>query len=573
MANTNTQKDTIYIDIDDEITSIIDKVRSAEQKVVALVLPKRATVLQSIVNMKLLKRSAEEAKKSLVLITSEKGLLPLAGNVGLYVASTLQSKPAIPKPPDNVPDEPEEIEEPAIEVGSNKASAEESDDFDPEASANTAVGALAAKEVVEAPVSDVDDSFELDNSDGALDEDADSPAKPAKSKDKNKKLKIPNFNSFRKKLIIAIAVIILLVAAYIYGFMVMPKATIAITTDSSRISTNLNVVVDTAATKLNTDGNVIPAISQGEQKSYTQQVPATGQKNNGQRATGSVSMSTTNCNGKAPIVAAGTGVSSGGLTYITQETAHFTPKLDSDTTCYFSSDDVSITGQTGGEQYNVSGAKFSVAGYTGVSATGSASGGTDQIIKVVSQTDIDTAKNKISTTDISSVKTDLQTALKAKALIPIPVTLVIGDPQTTTSANVGDATDSVAVTQVIGYTMIGVNKSDLTTLIEGNIKSQIDPKKQTILDNGVDQTVFDTPTQESPNRFSLSLSAKSVAGPDLDKAAIKAYAAGKKAGDIRTHLKSIPGVSDVDVKYSPFWVTSTPKNIDKINLQLDKSGS
>ena len=36
-------KDTIYVDVDDEITSIIDKVENSSEKVVALVLPKRAT--------------------------------------------------------------------------------------------------------------------------------------------------------------------------------------------------------------------------------------------------------------------------------------------------------------------------------------------------------------------------------------------------------------------------------------------------------------------------------------------------------------------------------------------------
>jgi hypothetical protein len=82
-GGTNATKDVIYIDVDDEITGIIDKVRSSEKKIVALVLPKRASVLQSIVNMKLLKRAATESKKNLVLITAEAGLLPLAGNVGL----------------------------------------------------------------------------------------------------------------------------------------------------------------------------------------------------------------------------------------------------------------------------------------------------------------------------------------------------------------------------------------------------------------------------------------------------------------------------------------------------------
>src|ERR1043165_8529377 len=89
-------KDTVYIDIEDEITAVIDKVEAAKEKIVALVLPKRATTFQSIVNMRLLKRSADKADKKVVLITGEAALLPLAGAAGLHVAKNLQSAPAIP---------------------------------------------------------------------------------------------------------------------------------------------------------------------------------------------------------------------------------------------------------------------------------------------------------------------------------------------------------------------------------------------------------------------------------------------------------------------------------------------
>ena len=61
-------KDTIYIDVDEEITGIIDKIQESDKKVVALVLPKRASVFQSIVNLKLLKRAAEKNSQNLVLI-------------------------------------------------------------------------------------------------------------------------------------------------------------------------------------------------------------------------------------------------------------------------------------------------------------------------------------------------------------------------------------------------------------------------------------------------------------------------------------------------------------------------
>src|ERR1019366_8396529 len=99
MAESPNGKDVIYVDIEDEITGIIEKVRVAKHQIVALVLPKRSTVLQSVVNMKLLKRTADSHKKHMVLITGDEGLYPLAGSVGMYVAKSLQSKPEVPSAP------------------------------------------------------------------------------------------------------------------------------------------------------------------------------------------------------------------------------------------------------------------------------------------------------------------------------------------------------------------------------------------------------------------------------------------------------------------------------------------
>ena len=128
-------KDTIYVDIDDEITSIIDKIESSNSKIIALILPKRATVLQSIVNMRLLKRASDDSGKRTVLITSEQGLLPLAGVAGVYVAKNLQSKPEIPQIPEDslVKDElieADEIDSKTDKIDKNKSVGELSGDVD-----------------------------------------------------------------------------------------------------------------------------------------------------------------------------------------------------------------------------------------------------------------------------------------------------------------------------------------------------------------------------------------------------------------------------------------------------------
>ncbi|QQS18664.1 hypothetical protein IPL68_01055 [Candidatus Saccharibacteria bacterium] len=135
-----TAKETIYVDVDDEITAIIERVTNAKGSIIALVLPKRATVLQSIVNMRLLKRAAESENKNLVLVTSEASLLPLAGLVGMHVAETPSSKPVIPPRPDMPSDEPESVDEP-LSVTDNSALPDE--DFNADAAATTPIGELA----------------------------------------------------------------------------------------------------------------------------------------------------------------------------------------------------------------------------------------------------------------------------------------------------------------------------------------------------------------------------------------------------------------------------------------------
>ena len=88
-------KDVIYIDVEDDITAIIGKVKNAKEKIVALVPPKRVGVLQSAVNLRLIGRAADTGKKRLVLITNNQALVALAAAAKIPVARNLQSKPEI----------------------------------------------------------------------------------------------------------------------------------------------------------------------------------------------------------------------------------------------------------------------------------------------------------------------------------------------------------------------------------------------------------------------------------------------------------------------------------------------
>ena len=399
MAATN--KDTIYVDIDDEITSIIDKVNGAQAPIVALVLPKRATMLQSSVNMKLLKKASDSAKKRVVLITSEAGLLPLASSIGLYVARTLQTKPEIPAAlSSNI--EPE-IEDIVADSGEPMK-----DDFDTKKAADQPVGELAAdkKDASEPPQppkkakpeltpipipratdTSEDEAIELDNEEGTDESEAvpleDEPKTKKKSKDKGPK--VPNFERFRLRLILTALLLIILIVGFVIANSILPKATVDIATKTSGISINPTLNLSPGAKALDLTQMTLPATVQSTQKTSSQQVNTTGQQNNGNVATGSVTMTTQECGpsfSPPPPVPSGVGVSSGGHTYITQQSTSFskfgTPDNTNPNCIDFSANNsTNITAQNGGSAFNGTINNASVSGYSNVTANGSASGGVD----------------------------------------------------------------------------------------------------------------------------------------------------------------------------------------------------
>lgn len=544
-------KDVVYLDVDDDITTVVDKVEAANDKIVALVLPKRFTTLQSIVNMRLLKRSADSASKNLVLITSEAALLPLAGAASLHVAKNLQSKPEIPPSPvDSPPEKPAVPEDPDAEVESDSAKL----DY------HRSIGELAAVAAVTDP-----ETIDLEDEDEPAEE------KPKKAA-KDKKLKVPNFERFRLLTVGAIAAAVLFVVFIIMAIFVWPKATITLQTEATPVGASFGLTADSSAKALDEQKGVIPASLQKSILTSTQTVQATGQQNNGEKASGSVTMSAQDCvpfNGTPSSVVAGTGINSNGLFYITQSAAQFSFDHAAGSCIYYSSGSVSIVAQSAGTKYNVSSANFSVPSRSDVSANGSASGGTDDVETVLSQADVNNAAAKISDDDKNKFVNDFKKQMEDGGYYIISSTLKAGDPKITSSPAVGEKADSAKVTITIPYSALVVQKTDLQKAVTDQLNQQIDKQKQKI---GTDDVLKDVSvtvdSQKSPNVATLSISENTTAIPIIDVATIKALAAGKKVGDINAAVKDWPGVKNVDVKLSPFWVSKAPKSSGKIVVVL-----
>lgn len=548
------QKDVIYVDVDDEITSIIDKVESAENKVVALVLPKRAASLQSTVNMKLLKRSADSADKNVVLITSEQALMPLAGAAKLHVAKNLQSAPEIPEAPTAAKPA---ADNPALD---NDDATEE--DLPKKIDYGLPIGALAAKHESENP-----ETIDLDDGE----EEKPAAAKPSK----REKVKVPNFDRFRMLLGLGGLGLLALVAFIIAAIFILPKATITVHTASEPVTANFNVKASEDAA-LDPQAGTMPAKLQKTEQTATQQVTATGQQNNGDKASGSVSMSAQKCSGNPFIppddVPAGTGVSSGGNTYITRENTSFHGTGTSGS-CYTyeANSSTSITAQSGGAKYNVSSANFTVSGRSDVTASGSASGGTDNIVNVLSQGDVDGVKQKLTSgANSDQFAKDFEKKLSDQGEYVLTSTLKTGDPALTSTPSVGQPASTANVTIKISYSVLTVKKDDLKQIIQAELADKIDKAKQKLSGNFLDDANISVESQSAPNSVTLAINEDTTAVPIINVQGVKKQSEGKKAGDIKSSIGNWPGVKSVDVKLSPFWVSKVPKKDSKVKVILQE---
>ncbi|MEX0594851.1 MAG: hypothetical protein WD157_02020, partial [Patescibacteria group bacterium] len=84
----------VYLEPDEEITSVIDKIAQSSDKEIALVLAKNSGLFQSLVNLKLVAKEAKKQGKTITLVTTNKIGQRLAGQVGIKTYGAITAIPS-----------------------------------------------------------------------------------------------------------------------------------------------------------------------------------------------------------------------------------------------------------------------------------------------------------------------------------------------------------------------------------------------------------------------------------------------------------------------------------------------
>jgi hypothetical protein len=565
------KKTTIYIDIDDDIAAIIDKLNNADQKIVALVLPKRPSALQGSVNLQLLKKSAEDSAKNLVLITSDDQVVRLAGQTGLHVSSSLQSKPFIPKV-DEIDDS--KIEELSDDAAGGSKSDMASDPAQPDVYADgekvdltTPIGVLVG-----------DDEIELDNSDPVEGSES---AKDSSEKKVSaiKKIKVPNFGKFRTKMIAGGLGALLLGLFLFWALAIAPKATINISTEKSDLQAKITLTASKDTAVVDAEKGLIPATRKEDKQKLTGTFAATGQKDVGEKASGTITIR--NCDYPDGFtLPAGTRFTNSGKAFVSTASVSVPDFSGPSFLCSLDGDEsgkanVAVVAESPGDSFNLSSRGYAISSIPAeadVDAVGGAmGGGTTKIAKIVSAEDIEAAKSKVLEASADNVKGKLAQLLKDESLLPIEETFLTAQGEPSSSVAVGaEATADPTLTIEVTSSMLGMKFSDVEPLINKELEKNIDSTTQKIYSAGLDAAVLAVVERPGPDTVKLTIATSSSIGPNLSPENVASDIAGKKAGEAKQLLESRPGVSRADIRLSPFWVFSLPSKTSKIAVTINE---
>lgn len=564
-------KDVIYIEPEDDITDIILKIENSKEKIVALVPPKKAGVFRSIVNIKLIAKAGTSAGKTVVLVTVDPSIIKLAAATKLPVTKDLKSAPVIPNVEDE--DEPEDTaEEELVEEEDGTVETEE----DAESLKPSKAEKAAAKE-------EADEEAEGEEED---EEDEEEPAKKSSKPKKSMKLsgnKFLDWIKVHKKLSIFAGIVLVgLIGFLIWAFGFAPAAdiTVAIKTDQKNFSENISFTDNLA------DENAKEGKFYLEQKKMetVQEVnfDATGQKNRGEKASGEVIVFVYfpfNIKGAVAINAGNTFTVSG-LSYAANAATTLSYDGDGKSGCDNAdnptelteigcrvSAKVSVTAVEPGTKYNIGKqtSGWSTNAPVSVYSDNQMSGGTDDVVTVVQQADVEKAKS-----EITSAKEEES---KDKLYESIDDNYYVIDSSFELKTDVAAATPGVDEEVKSGVQPVLKATTTATVYVIDKVKLEEFIKEKADLAD--DQKIYDVKDiyieniSEIKKDATTKLKAQYFLGPKITESEVVDKIKGKGLGDAQREIRDIYGVSDVKITPSYPWVMSIPGDSNKVTVTFE----
>jgi len=516
---------TIYLEIDEEVTSVIDKIRKTEFTDVVLVVPKDASISQSVVNLKLIKRKAEELNKNVSLVTQDKVARNLAGKIGLATAATAAEMPQVATAASAAVDTAGPLEETSEVIFDKDPVVHEPEEL-------TVVEGEDVQEEVE------------------MHEDVDE-----KVAEKTKSL-APKFPWKWAGLVGAIVVGALLVTGYVY--LPRAKATIYVAAEKKPVTLNFSGEKDA---KLDTEKVIIPTQIIEVTKEQSKKYPATGKKDAGTKASGVVRVS--NLSGSTITIATFVPKGRTDLVYVANS-----PATIEDGKIV----DVPVTAQNAGEAYNgfsntdFAPAKGEIAGMSLRSNASGMSGGTTKQVSVVSQGDVNAAKDALAKEVGDTVTAEFNS--KSSELKVIDETKKSEIVSSSASPDVNGEATEFNMTVKVTTKALGFSMNDVASIITAEVNRQLGFTKSIIDDGSKSAEIGVDSSDIATGKISGTIKTNAFVSSKLDENAIKVELVGLNDAKATNYLAGLDGVSSTKLEYWPTFIKSFPRLKNHIFLTV-----
>lgn len=568
---------SVYINLEDDVSKIITRLKHNSAKQIILVCPKRCFLFNDSINLRLLKKQTDLLLKEIFILTmDERGQL--------YAKEAGFSLKFLPKTRGS---------EAMSDVKVQKKSFPSQSLFENSAEDGKLINAVKeikhiAKKFVPASI--------MKGLPGRESESQSEPVVKVKKASSIPKVKITdaffppetkeayieNGKSYSQKIItgsVAVSLVVILVLV----FVILPKASVVVYAKAEPVTRDMEINMSLNISSIDAGKLVMPATKVDETVNLGDKFQSQGKKQVGNKASGTIKIYNFT---KLPLnlKVSTTVLTAGSKTYnlladvmALKPTVYKNAKTKEIDTASLG-DSIEIIATAGGEDYNLpSGTRVEITNQVFGSkplalyakTDSEITGGTTRYLSVISQDDVTLAKNQLQQQALERIKEKLK---GSKLALP-DKTYNFEVSQFTTDNPVGAETPSFQASLQAKLSGLAFKSDDLKNLIFERIKQTLDTNK-TLEAKEPDSTTVKVKDYNPTNQLAiLVVHFQGRAIFDLNLPDISGELVGKSQADANEILRSKAEIDKVEITLAPSWQKNFPLFASKIKINIARNGT
>lgn len=587
--------DIINIGKEEELGTIFLKIENSKGKEITLSIPENALILQSVINLKILKKRAEELGKivSIARVESDKEN-PKAAWPGLSVSGRSElpnsGNPGMTRPVvvENTSEKKEQglnqinlggAEEERMKISSGGGKVRMFDIV-------KKVESPAKAEKIERVEKTENVGFRMEKNNRVVKNEvvregrifSDMRRQPDFSQKAD--LRVDNISKTRKIVLlpsiiskfflafIAVVIIVVLVSAAL----TLPKVNVNIKLKSHELTSELKLKLDEKADKIDADKGILPAKKEESNGEISESFASTGKKHIVSKASGKITIYNEFSSSDQKIVATTRFLSKDGHIFKIDENVTipgFSRVEGKDVPGEVS---VMVYADKAGEEYNIGPESFTIPGFQGTGkystiyarSSAAMTGGADREALYFSESDYIAAKEKLVKVVREKNDQDIL-AKKTVSYLLLDGTRKEDETKIVTDVKVGDISDSFKMTVSIKESGLFVNKDNIDEIVNWKMSLE-NNNEEAVGDRTYPDNLSITKAEDGTIDLPINIKQNVVAKVDVDK--IKSDLYGKDEQGVKAYFQNIDKFDSVGVTFS--WTKNVPSSNDKIDIKIEK---